>query len=152
MFSYGLSEAELDQLDFEELTDWLLNHVPRAHVDFLDGFEDMVEIGDYAFVHAGIKPGVPLAEQKPEDLRWIRDEFLSSRKSHEGKIVVHGHTIMLEVDEHPNRIGIDTGAYHSGRLRSEEHTSELQSLMRISYAVFCLKKKKSTTHVNKPYS
>src|SRR3546814_16128184 len=76
----------------------------------------MVEIGDYAFVHAGIKPGVPLAEQKPEDLRWIRDEFLSSRKSHEGKIVVHGHTIMLEVDEHPNRIGIDTGAYHSGRL------------------------------------
>src|SRR3546814_19946047 len=41
MFSYGLSEAELDQLDFEELTDWLLNHVPRAHVDFLDGFEDM---------------------------------------------------------------------------------------------------------------
>src|SRR3546814_1652507 len=138
MFSYGLSEAELDQLDFEELTDWLLNHVPRAHVDFLDGFEDMVEIGDYAFVHAGIKPGVPLAEQKPEDLRWIRDEFLSSRKSHEGKIVVHGHTIMLEVDEHPNRIGIDTGAYHSGRLtaiRSEEHTSELQSLMRISYAV-----------------
>src|SRR3546814_1034969 len=75
VFSYGLSEAELDQLDFEELTDWLLNHVPRAHVDFLDGFEDMVEIGDYAFVHAGIKPGVPLAEQKPEDLRWIRDEL-----------------------------------------------------------------------------
>src|SRR3546814_20416904 len=44
------------------------------------------------------------------------DEFLSSRKSHDGKVVVHGHTIMLEVDEHPNRIGIDTGAYHSGRL------------------------------------
>src|SRR3546814_1964950 len=32
--------------------------------------------------------------------------------------------------------------------RSEEHTSELQSLMRTSYAVFCLKKKKKTTHVN----
>src|SRR3546814_21176942 len=76
----------------------------------------MVEIGDYAFVHAGIKQGVPLAEQKPEDLRWIRDEFLSSRKSHEGKTVVHGHTIMLEVDEHPNRLGHDTGASHSGRL------------------------------------
>src|SRR3546814_15919020 len=80
MFSYGLSEAELDQLDFEELTDWLLNHVPRAHVDFLDGFEDMVEIGDYAFVHAGIKPGVPLAEQKPVDLRWIRDERSEERR------------------------------------------------------------------------
>src|SRR3546814_3834899 len=102
MFSYGLSEAELDQLDFEELTDWLLNHVPRAHVDFLDGFEDMVEIGDSAFVHAGIQPGVPLTEQKPEDLRWIRDEFLSSLQSHEGKIVVHGHQIILEDDENTN--------------------------------------------------
>src|SRR3546814_16915996 len=110
MFSYGLSEAELDQLDFEELTDWLLNHVPRAHVDFLDGFEDMVEIGDYAFVHAGIKPGVPLAEQKPEDLRWIRDEFLSSRKSHEGKIVVDrksvvwGTSVSVRVDLGGRRI------------------------------------------------
>ena len=97
------------------MADWMLNNVPRNHVDFLDGFEDLIEAGDYVFVHAGIKPKVTLANQKPEDLRWIREEFLSWRQPHE-KIVIHGHTIMLEVDEHPNRIGIDTGAYNSGRL------------------------------------
>ena len=115
MLSYGLSADAYEKLDFEELADWMLNNVPRGHVDFLDGFEDMIEVGDYVFVHAGTKPKVPLANQKPEDLRWIREEFLSWQQPHE-KIVIHGHTIMLEVDEHPNRIGIDTGAYHSGRL------------------------------------
>ena len=115
MLSYGLSADTYETLDFEELADWMLNTVPRNHVDFLAGFEDMIEVGDYVFVHAGIKPEVPLTGQKPEDLRWIREEFLSWRQPHE-KIVIHGHTIMLEVDEHPNRIGIDTGAYHSGRL------------------------------------
>lgn len=115
MLSYGLDAEEYETRDFEELTDWMLNNVPRDDVDFLDGFEDVIEVGDYAFVHAGIKPEVPLSGQKPEDLRWIRDEFLSWRQPHE-KVIVHGHTIMLEVDEHPNRIGIDTGAYHSGRL------------------------------------
>src|SRR3546814_11407598 len=110
----------------------------------------MVDIGDYAFVHAGIKPGVPLAEQKPEDLRWIRDEFLSSRKSHEGKIVVHGHTLMLEVDEHPNRIGIDTGAYHSGRLtaiRSDERRvgKECVSTCRSRWSPYRSKKNTSNT-------
>jgi serine/threonine protein phosphatase 1 len=115
ILSYGLSADEYEKLDFEEMADWMLNNVPRDHVDFLDDFEDMIEAGDYVFVHAGIKPKVALANQKPEDLRWIREEFLSWRQPHE-KIVIHGHTIMLEVDEHPNRIGIDTGAYNSGRL------------------------------------
>lgn len=116
MLSYGLSAEDYERFDGEELTDWLLNAIPRAHVDFLDDFEDLIEIGDYVFVHAGIRPQVPLAEQQTSDLRWIRDEFLSWRQPHDGKIVVHGHTIMLEVDEQPNRIGIDTGAFRSGRL------------------------------------
>lgn len=115
VLSYGLSAEAYDKLSFEELADWMLNNVPRDHVDFLDGFEDMIEAGDYVFVHAGIKPKVALANQQPEDLRWIREAFLSWRQPHE-KVVIHGHTIMLEVDEHPNRIGIDTGAYNSGRL------------------------------------
>lgn len=115
LLSYGLDPDEYEQLDSEQLTDWMLANVPRQHVDFLDSFENLVEAGDYVFVHAGIRPGVPLARQDPADLRWIREEFLSCRQPH-GKVVVHGHTIMLEVDEHPNRIGIDTGAYRSGRL------------------------------------
>ena len=76
---------------------------------------DSVEVGDYLFVHAGIRPDVPIAEQKPSDLRWIRGEFLGHEGAHE-RIVVHGHTIFAGVDAQNNRVGIDTGAWHSGRL------------------------------------
>ena len=72
-------------------------------------------IGDYLFVHAGIRPGIAFDEQKGSDLRWIRDDFLSDRRDH-GAIIVHGHTITDDIAEHPNRIGIDTGAYRSGVL------------------------------------
>ena len=72
-------------------------------------------LGDYAFVHAGIRPGVPLAEQKQSDLRWIREPFLDHRGTHE-RIVVHGHSITAEVETTSARIGIDTGAYMSGTL------------------------------------
>jgi serine/threonine protein phosphatase 1 len=115
IMSYGLAEADYAAMDFTEITHWMLDNIPREHVDFLDGFEDMIEIGDYLFVHAGIRPDVPLDAQKPRDLRWIRDEFLS-HAGPLGKIVVHGHTITNDVDEQVNRIGIDTGAYQSGRL------------------------------------
>lgn len=115
IISYGLSDADYGAMDFAQLTRWTLENVPREHVDFLDGFEDMIEIGDYLFVHAGIRPDVPLDEQKPKDLRWIRDDFLSF-KDPLGKVVVHGHTITDGVDEQVNRIGIDTGAYQSGVL------------------------------------
>ena len=67
------------------------------------------------FVHAGIRPGVALAEQAPSDLRWIREPFLSDAAEH-GFVVVHGHTIRKSVDERANRIGIDTGAYRHGVL------------------------------------
>src|SRR3546814_10750394 len=90
--------------------------------------------------------------QAGADLRWIREPFLSARRR-DPWMVVHGHTPADAVDHGPQRIGIDTGAFASGVLTaiglegedrsSEEHTSELQSLMRISYAVFCLKKKKN---------
>jgi serine/threonine protein phosphatase 1 len=72
--------------------------------------------GNHFFVHAGIRPGISLRKQHPNDLLWIKDEFLESSASH-GPIIVHGHTI---VEGGPvvrsNRIGIDTGAYRSGRL------------------------------------
>lgn len=113
--SYGLALSDCDAMDDAALADWMLGNVPRAHVDFVDGFEDSVTIGDYFFVHAGVKPGVPLHAQSPDDLRWIRAEFLDHRDGHE-KMIVHGHNISENVDERSNRIGIDTGAYRSGRL------------------------------------
>jgi len=71
--------------------------------------------GDYLFVHAGIRPHVPLDHQVAEDLLWIRDDFLESNEEF-GKIVVHGHTITAQPDVRRNRIGIDTGAFASGTL------------------------------------
>lgn len=115
ILSYGFSDDEYEHLDYPELLRELKRRVPAAHLSFLIGLEDHVAIGDYLFVHAGIRPRVPLAEQTGGDLRWIRSDFLDYRASH-GPIVVHGHTICEAVEELPNRIGIDTGAYATGRL------------------------------------
>jgi serine/threonine protein phosphatase 1 len=71
--------------------------------------------GDYFFCHAGVQPGVALARQKQDDLLWIREPFLRSTLWH-GAVVVHGHSVEAEVQAQPNRIGIDTGAYRTGRL------------------------------------
>ncbi|WP_419908136.1 metallophosphoesterase family protein [Hoeflea sp.] len=70
---------------------------------------------DYLFVHAGIVPGRPIEEQSERDLLWIRDRFLDSDRDH-GRLVIHGHTPVAEPDIRPNRIGIDTGAFMTGRL------------------------------------
>ncbi|TMJ17491.1 MAG: serine/threonine protein phosphatase [Alphaproteobacteria bacterium] len=115
LLSYGISEEDYRNLDYDELMAAFRAAVPRAHIAFLAGFEHWIEAGDYLFVHAGIRPGVALEAQKPADLRWIRDDFLRCRTSF-GKIVVHGHSITDEIDERGNRIGIDTGAFASGKL------------------------------------
>ncbi len=115
VLSYGLDGDRYDRLDYEEFARELKQLVPRDHTEFLESFEDMIVIGDYVFVHAGIRPGVELEEQRSQDLRWIRDPFLDHDKPL-GKMVVHGHTITPEIDRRPHRIGVDTGAYTSGQL------------------------------------
>ena len=89
--------------------------LPPAHRDFLAGLKLWHIEGDYYFVHAGVSPRRPLDGQFPEDVLWIRNEFLSSRDSF-GKVVVHGHSVASTPQIFPNRIGIDTGAYATGRL------------------------------------
>ncbi|NIJ36398.1 serine/threonine protein phosphatase 1 [Sphingopyxis panaciterrae] len=113
--SYWNDDESLDAASFEEVAERLPALVPAEHVHFLGMGEDVVEIGDYAFVHAGIRPGVPLEKQSLSDLRWIRDEFLDHLGDH-GKIIIHGHSITAEPDEQVNRIGIDVGAFRSGVL------------------------------------
>ena len=115
LLSYPITRAEYISLDMEQLAERLATLVPEQHLSFIESFEDQIVIGDYAFVHAGIRPGVPLAEQKPSDLRWIREEFVDQRGDLE-KVVVYGHTIYDEVEERGSRIGIDTGAYASDKL------------------------------------
>jgi serine/threonine protein phosphatase 1 len=115
LLSYGLSAAEIDAASITELADMIVRDIPAEHIAFLRSLEDYLVEGDYLFVHAGIRPGMPLERQVTRDLRWIRDPFLGHAGSH-GKMVVHGHTITDGVDERGNRIGIDTGAYRTGRL------------------------------------
>ncbi len=115
VLSYPITRAEYLTLDMEQLAARLHALIPQEHLDFIASFEDQIVIGDYVFVHAGIRPDVPLNQQKKSDLRWIRDDFLEHRGDLE-KVVVYGHTIFDDVDERGSRIGIDTGAYASGRL------------------------------------
>jgi len=89
--------------------------LPPTHRSFLESLRTSVTIGDYLFVHAGIRPGVPLDRQREQDLLWIREEFLHSTIDH-GKVVVHGHTITMEPEVRANRIGIDTGAFATNHL------------------------------------
>ena len=89
--------------------------LPAAHVAFLRSLVRMHQEGEYLFVHAGIRPGVPLAEQTLDDLTTMRQPFLFTEGSL-GAIVVHGHSNTPQVVTTPNRIGIDTGAGMGGPL------------------------------------
>ncbi len=117
VFSYGVgmpAVADRDQR-YRLMRDDLDAKLPRDHRAFLQTLPLFHVEGDYGFVHAGIRPGRALEDQVPDDALWIRSEFLDSKADH-GRCIVHGHTITPEVDVKPNRIGIDTGAYYSGKL------------------------------------
>ncbi len=115
MMSYGVSASDYAEADLEALSVLVKQHIPNEHIDFLRACGDWVEVGDYLFVHAGIRPGNALEEQEISDLRWIRREFTDFKGAH-SHMIIHGHTITEEVDVPGNRIGIDTGAYATGRL------------------------------------
>ncbi len=115
VLSYPVDPDAYHQAEIAETQDLMRAAVPQDDIAFLRSFEDQVLIGDYLFVHAGIRPDVALDQQRRADLRWIREPFLSHGASF-GPVVVHGHTIFDRVDFKPNRIGIDTGAYRTGRL------------------------------------
>lgn len=113
--SYGVDVSRFLGKSAADLVTIVRSAVPASHVEFLESFIDHWRFGDYLFVHAGIRPGIALEDQRQSDLRWIRAPFLQSERDH-GFVVVHGHTISETVEERPNRIGIDTGAYRSGLL------------------------------------
>jgi serine/threonine protein phosphatase 1 len=113
--SYGISGGWLINASPPDILARLGRDVPKSHVDFLQNMADTFRFGDYLFVHAGIRPGIPLDQQTGKDLRWIREGFLDDTTCH-GVTVVHGHTIVETVQEHSNRIAIDTGAYRTGVL------------------------------------
>jgi serine/threonine protein phosphatase 1 len=117
LLSYGVDVGGLERRRAEPRA-WreaFQEAIPERHLHFLRNLELQYQIGDYVFVHAGVRPGVPLDEQRPTDLLWIRHEFLRSQEPF-GKIVVHGHTPKREPVMRSNRIGIDTGAVFTGCL------------------------------------
>ncbi|MCW2249595.1 serine/threonine protein phosphatase 1 [Azospirillum fermentarium] len=117
MASYGVraSVGIRDRGRLKDLRDQFTDRLPDTHRCFLDGLEDYAVYGDYAFVHAGVKPGRALDRQRRDDLLWLREPFLSSPTRHE-KVIVHGHTIVETPEIRPNRIAVDTGAYATGVL------------------------------------
>ena len=115
LMSYGVTAEQYDGWDLGDVTEATGRVVPKAHIDFLRSFRPAYRLGDYFFAHAGVRPGIALDDQEEKDLRWIRAEFIESTADF-GAVVVHGHTIRDDVEERANRIGIDTGAYASGRL------------------------------------
>ena len=115
ILSFGVDPQAFAEADMEEAQALMQQGIPEDEIAFIEGFEDRVAMGDYLFVHAGVCPGVPLEEQKTSDLRWIREPFLSHQAPF-GAVVVHGHSIREDAEDKGNRIGIDTGAYMTGKL------------------------------------
>lgn len=116
LISYGLkpslkpSAAEQDELAKE-----LRSAVPPTHLTLLARAPSWFKCGDFFFAHAGVRPGIPLEQQRDDDLLWIRNEFLLHEKAFE-KIIVHGHTPVAAPEVHFNRINLDIGAYATGQL------------------------------------
>jgi len=130
--SYGLDVAELVGRGAapEVWRRAFLASLPETHRDFFEALELAVSFGDYFFVHAGVRPGVPLEAQDPNDMIWIRGPFLQSEDDF-GKIVVHGHTPGRDPVIRANRIGIDTGAVYTDRLTALRLENGSRRLMQV---------------------
>jgi serine/threonine protein phosphatase 1 len=116
VMAYGIQPSLNPTADEQvALIETLIQQVPEAHLRFLESLVPSFVCGDFFFVHAGVRPGIPLNEQTEADMLWIRNEFLDSDENF-GKFIVHGHTPVREPDHRANRINIDTGAYATGNL------------------------------------
>lgn len=113
-YGVGLPEQPSDE-DWALVRAQLVENVPDAHWRLLRAMPLWATCGDYLFVHAGVRPNIPLKEQEEADLLWIRQPFLRARRASD-RVVVHGHTVLNAPEVKPWRIGVDTGAYITGVL------------------------------------
>jgi serine/threonine protein phosphatase 1 len=116
LHSFGVRLSRLKgERNYEQASKELQAALTPEQMNFLASLRMSLTVGRYFLCHAGVRPGVPLERQRDEDLLWIRDEFLDSEVDF-GKVVVHGHTPVVEPQVRPNRINVDTGAFATGRL------------------------------------
>jgi len=116
LYSYGVRPPDSRKVeDILAAQKAFVQALPPEHLTFLQALKLMHIEGDYAFVHAGFRANVPIEFQDPQDMMWIRNEFLDSAADF-GKVAVHGHTIADRPEIRRNRIGIDTGAFATGTL------------------------------------
>ncbi len=117
LYSYGIDPEKyiFKQGATQILGELLKEQMPLKHKEFFQNLELNTVIGDYFFVHAGVNPVLSLAEQKERDMLWIRQRFLQYKRKFE-KTIIHGHTITASPEVRSNRVGIDTGAWRTGRL------------------------------------
>ncbi|MBN8544229.1 MAG: serine/threonine protein phosphatase [Alphaproteobacteria bacterium] len=107
LVSYGIPMPEsMSPERLKALRDAFARAIPQAHLDFYKNLPLRTSLGDYLFVHAGIIPGLPLEEQKPEHLLWIRRPFLNY-KGYFNHYIVHGHTPVTSAEILPNRANLD---------------------------------------------
>jgi serine/threonine protein phosphatase 1 len=116
LMSYGITPSINADADAQARLAAAFNQaLPESHRRFLGDLKSSFTCGDFFFVHAGVRPGIPLAKQHDEDLLWIRRDFLLCEEDFK-KFIVHGHTPVLQPDIRENRINIDTGAFATGQL------------------------------------
>jgi serine/threonine protein phosphatase 1 len=113
--SWGVSLEAIERYEYARLIAACRAVIPPTQLRWLATRPRGLHLGDYYFVHAGIRPGVALHRQADQDRLWIREPFLRSTARHFA-VIVHGHSVTPQVEQLPNRIGIDTGAYASGTL------------------------------------
>lgn len=114
--SYGVSVPEDEaEVDWPGIRTAFRQALPDRHARFYRQLRAGLLWRGHLMVHAGVHPERPLDDQDEHDLMWVREPFLSAAKDY-GVRVVHGHTVRAEVEYFAHRIGIDTGAYESGKL------------------------------------
>jgi serine/threonine protein phosphatase 1 len=134
LISYGVTPPapiQASEDEWREVALKLAQNLPEAHKAFLDQLERYVELGGYAFVHAGVNPARPLDRQSDDDLYWARQAFLNSRRRFSHR-VVHGHTPSQAPYADARRVGVDTGAYASGVLTAARFEGDQVSFVSVS--------------------
>lgn len=129
--SYGVDLTMTDPQAMAMSHAALVRAVPEAHLAFLRGCGFSLSFGDFFYCHAGIRPQVPLDLQTPEDLIWIRRDFIDYVGLHP-KVIVHGHTISATPEIRPNRVNVDTGAYATGTLTAFVVEGAMKRLLTVS--------------------